>query len=235
MFFEVNKYTHEELKTFWQNFSKLTNHYTSNERWSEIVPKNDEYSDFMSLTFDNVLFNGHDNLFKNEDDFKTCCPFIFGALSIILAKKVIFDYGVKETIPYYEFETYYQSTRLITVFERTREFSELKEDYKKSEDLLLTTFPDEEVTLWHLLTVPDLSGKLDELFEEKEFGIQLIELFSNILSFDFVRNYLKLSNERRDLSVIPEPCQENGCDGEYYTEAVPASNECDGGECAGSY
>jgi len=203
MFFEINKYSEEELKTFWQNFADLTNHYTSNERWGEIVPKDDEYGDFLSLTFDNILYSGHNTVFDNDELKNTTAPFMFTSISIILAKKVIFDYGVKQTIPYYEFETYYQTTRLTSVFERTREFSELKEDYKKCEESLLPAYPQEETTLWHVLTSPDLSDKLSAMFDDKEFGFSLIELFTNMLAYDFVRNYLKLNNERRDITAVP--------------------------------
>ena len=221
MFFD--EYPKEKLATMWREFAKIKQSYTSDERWSEIIDRCYKNAAFADLTMDNIIYSFYKNTYSEEDE-QTCVPFVCTCIMLILAKKATIDYAVEMNIPDYEFSTYFQSTRLTTVFERTREVSELHDEFKRYEDKMKELFPEEEITLWTLFNDVETSKKFDELCDDVEnFGIAFIDVFTNILAYDFVRNYMNLTNER-NLNDIYE---ENDYD-ECYTTG---SNSQDGGEC----
>lgn len=220
MFFD--EYQKENLPHMWRDFAKVKQSYTSEERWSDIIDKSYINAAFADLTMDNIIYNFYKNTYTEEDE-QTCAPYVCTCIMLILAKKATIDYAVEMNIPDYEFSTYFQSTRLTTVFERTREVSELHDEFAKFEKKMKELYPDEEMTLWSLFNNPDTAKKFDELCDSIEhYGLAFIDVFTNILAYDFVRNYMNLPNER-NINDIYE------CNEDYADDCVETYD--DGGEC----
>jgi hypothetical protein len=169
-------------------------------------------------------------------------------MMIILAKKATIDYNVEMNIPAYEFTTYFETTRLESLFERTRDVSELHDEFKKYEGKLNELFPEEETTLWKLFNDEEKSKKFDELCDNNDgFGIGFIDVFTNMLVYDFVKNYLQLPNERNlndlysdddeDYEIYDEgDCGETEdvcCEGSSYDYDAPCCEDSCGGLSAG--
>ena len=153
---------------------------------------------------DNIIYNFYKNTYTEEDEHNIA-PFLCTSMMIILAKKTTIDYGVEMNIPDYEFSTYFQSTRLYTVFERTREFSEQMDDFAKYEGKIKEMFPDDETTLWALFNDQEMANIFDNICNDTEnYGIPFIDTFTNILTYDFVRNYMNLPNERNLNDIYDE-------------------------------
>lgn len=223
----IKDYPLDKLSSFWGEFLKAKQAYTPNERWEEIVNTNYKNKDFLVLSYDDILYNGYTQKY-NEESEKTVVPFISTAFTIILAKKVIIDYGVEMNLPSYEYDTYFESTRLSTLFDRTRDVSELQdkfEDYEKK----LTEMFSEETTLASIFTEENNAKQIDELCDNSEYGMQFIDIFTNIIAYDFVKNYLHLNNKRNISDIFNNACtQLNGYDGEYdgvYNSEYPRTDE----------
>ena len=198
MFFD--EFQKDKLSHLWGEFAKIKSSYTPNERWKEIIDSEYKNADFAALTLDNIIYDFYKNTY-NEESEENCVPCVCTSTMVILAKKTNIDYDVEMVLPSYEFTTYFETTRIDTVFERTRNVSEMQDEYQKYENKLKELFP-EETTLWNLLNNVENAEKYDELCENNDgFGIGFIDVFTNILAYDFVRNYLLLPNER-DLSII---------------------------------
>lgn len=227
MFFD--EYPNDKIGCVWREFAKIKQSYTPDERWKEIIDKSYKNAAFTVLTMDNIIYNFYKNTYTEEDE-QNCGPFLCTSMMIILAKKATIDYGVEMNIPDYEFLTYFQSTRLSTVFERTREFSEQMDDFVKYEGKIKEMFPDDETTLWVLFNDPEMADGFGKICDDVEnYGIKFIDTFTNILTYDFVRNYMNLPNERNlndiydeDYSNVGEKCsQEVTTDTREYPEQEP--------------
>ena len=233
MFFD--EYPKEQLTSMWREFAKLKRDYTSEERWKEIVDKQYRNASFAVLTMDNIIYDFYKNTY-NEESEKTVCPFICTSMMVILAKKANIDYGVEMVLPAYEFTTYFETTRLESLFERTRDVTELRDEFKKYEGKLNELFPSEEITIWKLFNEEELAKKYDELCDNNDgYGIGFIDVFTNMLAYDFVKNYMQLPNERdlNDLYIDDESedyDEVEACD----NDADSMSDDCDawgGGDC----
>lgn len=233
MFFD--EYPKDKLTCVWREFAKIKQSYAPEGRWSEIVDKSYRNAPFTVLTMDNIIYNFYKNTYTEEDE-QNYGPFLCTAMMIILAKKTTIDYGVEMNIPDYEFSTYFQSTRLSTIFERTREFSEQMDDFTKYEGKIKEMFPDDEITLWRLFNEPELVTEFGKICDDTEnYGITFIDTFTNILTYDFVRNYMNLPNERNLNDIYSEeyayyggqccsPKDVTGCETESQTQ-----EPCDSG------
>ena len=233
MFF--NEYPKEKLSQMWGEFAKLKRDYTPETRWNEVIDSKYRNAAFAALTMDNIIYSFYKNTYDEESE-KTCVPCVCTSMMIILAKKAIIDYNVEMNIPDYEFTTYFETTRLESLFERTRDVSELHDEFKKYEGKLNELFPEEDTTLWKLFNDEDKSKAFDELCDNNDgFGIGFIDVFTNMLVYDFVKNYMQLPNERNlnDLYNDDEDeCCYNGCDGEYC-DSECCEDDCCAGPCSG--
>ena len=215
MFFD--EYPKDKLTQMWREFAKVKKDYTPQERWDEVIDKNYRNAEFAVLTLDNIIYDFYRNTYDEEAE-KTCVPCVCTSVMVILGKKTNIDYGVELVLPAYEFTTYLETTRLSALFERTREVSELKDDFKKYEGKLMELFPVEDVTLWNLLNDEEMATKFDELCDNNDgYGIAFIDVFTNILVYDFVKNYMQLTNERNLNDLYKE-------DEEYYGDCVEAED-----------
>lgn len=215
MFFD--EYPKEKLSQMWSEFAKTKRDYTPEERWKEVIDSKYRNAAFAALSMDNIIYSFYKDTY-DEDSEKTCVPCVCTSMMIILAKKATIDYNVEINIPAYEFTTYFETTRLENLFERTRDVSELHDEFKKYEGKLNELFPEEETTLWKLFNDEEKSKKFDELCDNNDgFGIGFIDVFTNMLVYDFVKNYLQLPNERNlndlysDNDEDYEICDEGDC------------------------
>ena len=215
MFFD--EYPKEKLSQMWSEFAKTKRDYTPEERWKEVIDSKYRNAAFAALSMDNIIYSFYKDTY-NEDSEKTCVPCVCTSMMIILAKKATIDYNVEMNIPAYEFTTYFETTRLESLFERTRDVSELHDEFKKYEGKLNELFPEEETTLWKLFNDEEKSKQFDELCDNNDgFGIGFIDVFTNMLVYDFVKNYLQLPNERNlndlysDDDEDYEICEEGDC------------------------
>ena len=204
MFFE--DFQKEDLPKVWGEFARIKRDYTASERWKEVIDEEYRNAAYADLTMDNIIYEFYQNTYDEEAE-KTCVPCVCTSMMIILAKKANIDYSVEMTLPAYEFTTYFETTRLHELFARTRDLSELHEEFKKYEDKLTELFPDEDTTLWKLCNDEDKAKIFEELCDNNDgFGIGFIDVFTNIIAYDFVKNYLCLPNER-NLSDVYRPCE----------------------------
>lgn len=215
MFFD--EYPKEKLSQMWSEFAKTKRDYTPEERWKEVIDSKYRNAAFAALSMDNIIYSFYKDTY-DEDSEKTCVPCVCTSMMIILAKKATIDYNVEMNIPAYEFTTYFETTRLESLFERTRDVSELHDEFKKYEGKLNELFPEEETTLWKLFNDEEKSKQFDELCDNNDgFGIGFIDVFTNMLVYDFVKNYLQLPNERNlndlysDDDEDYEICDEGDC------------------------
>lgn len=228
MFFD--EYPKENLATLWSEFAKVKKDYTPEERWKEVIDSKYRNASFAALTMDNIIYDFYKNTYGEEAE-KTCVPCVCTSTMIILAKKANIDYGVELNLPAYEFTTYFEETRLETLFERTRDVSELHDEFKKYEGKLTELFPEEGTTLWTLLNDEENAKKFDELCDNNDgFGIGFIDVFTNMLAYDFVKNYLQLPNDRNltDLYNDDDEEYDYACEGEAVCECEDscAKDEC---------
>ena len=226
MFFD--EYDTSKLPSMWSAFAKVKKDYAPEERWSEIIDKSYKNAAFAALTDDNIIYDFYRNHYSPEDE-KTNVPYVCTTLMIIMSKKANIDYGVEITLPAYEFTTYFETTRLHSLFEKTRDVAELKDDFKKYEDKIKELFPSDELTLWNLWNTPETAKQFADVCDDNEnFGIGFIDAFTNMLVYDFVKNYMELPNDRNlnDIYKEADDCDE---DCGYYDE------DCDGGAKEESY
>ena len=227
MFFNDYSLDNESLCKLWGEFSKVKQSYTPNERWNELVNTDAKNAEFATLTMDNIIYDFYEKTYDEESE-KTQAPFYCTTMMIIIAKKAAIDYRVEMNLPSYEFTTYFEGTRLTTVFERNKEFSEALEVFTKYQEKMLEVFNVDEITLWRMFNEPELIEKFDELAEDNEnFGIPFLETFTNILTHDFVRHYLHLPNER----IIPDYFEKEDEDCEGQGSCVGYETPCCGDKC----
>ena len=245
MFFD--EYPKEKLSQMWSEFAKTKRDYTPEERWKEVIDSKYRNAAFAALSMDNIIYSFYKDTYDEESE-KTCVPCVCTSMMIILAKKATIDYNVEMNIPAYEFTTYFETTRLESLFERTRDVSELHDEFKKYEGKLNELFPEEETTLWKLFNDEEKSKKFDELCDNNDgFGIGFIDVFTNMLVYDFVKNYLQLPNERNLNNLFSdddedyEICDEGDCcetedvycDGSSYDYDAPCCEDSCGDYSAG--
>lgn len=208
----LSEYPTEDLVNVWRAFAKIKQAYTPHERWKEIVEGTYRNASFLELTLDDIIYSFMKNTYKDED-FETMAPFYTISFMIILAKKSIIDYNVEDVIPSYEFETFFKTTRLHSMFERARDLSESKEDFEKIETKFLEVYPEEETTLYDIfnsdekvkllndIIVNTDTNKNDDDVKNDLFSIKFIDILTNIIVYDFIRNYFHLKNERNVVDV----------------------------------
>lgn len=224
MFFD--EFSKEQLPKLWGEFAKLKKDYTPEERWKEVIDKQYRNASFAALTLDNIIYDFYKNTY-NEESEKTCIPCVCTSMMVILAKKANIDYNVELVLPSYEFTTYLETTRLESLFERTREVSELHDEFKKYEGKLTELYPEEGITLWSLLNDEDKAKLFDELCDNNDgFGIGFIDVFTNMMTYDFVKNYLQLPNERNLNDLYRDDNEDYEYDGSPDECCVEAADEC---------
>ena len=235
MFFADYNLEPESLCKLWGEFMKTKQAYTPNERWSELINTNSKNSEFAVLTMDNIIYDFYRNNF-NEESENTSIPYYYTTFMIVLAKKATIDYRVEMNIPAYEFTTYFESTRLTTLFERNKDYSEAPENFSKYQDRIIELFPNEEITLYKMFNEEDEVKKFETMCEDdKEYGLAFIDAFSNLLAYDFVKNYMKLPNTRVvdfiDNSTYEgeSDCCEDECCPDSEVEWTYSDSEC--GDC----
>ena len=187
----------EELKTMWSSFAKQMQNEAPITRWGEVVNTNNKNVYKAVLAMDEIIYDFYRKTF-NEESEKTIVPYMVTIAMNIIARNAIMDYEVEMDLPPYEFTNYMQSTRLCTVLTRTKDDSEMPEDFSKYSNVLTETFPNEELTLWDMFMTEEECVKFESMChrENEELGIPFIDSFFNMVTFDFVRNYLNLPNER---------------------------------------
>jgi len=237
MFFD--DYPQDKLTSIWGEFAKTRQSYTPHERWEGVVDGSYRNSSFLELTLDDIIYGYMKQEYPDEIAVDDMSEFQTISFMIILAKKSIIDYHFDNTIPVHEFDTFFKTTRLTTLFERNRDYSENKELLKKYEEKLMEMYTDDSMTLFDMLNKPELSKMFDDLYESEDYGIEFIDVFSNLMVYDFIKNYYRLNNER-DLSNIYElreewqdTSEECECESTTYSKAsnedyaCPSTNSCD--------
>lgn len=214
----IEDYPSEELSVFWDKFGESKKSYTPNERWDEIVNENFRNKEFLSLTLDDVLYCGYYEKYQEKEKEATeVCPFLYMSLIAILARKTIIDYNVEKVIPSYEFDTYFQTRRIASLFENCRVMSEMIEKFSTYEQKMLELFPEESTTLWDIVNNEEQGKIFDGICENEDFSFEFLDLFTNMLTFDFVRNYWGFNNER-NLDNIFDDDFDNSIEGVEYSD-----------------
>lgn len=228
--FTDNYTTEEEIKKIWLDFAKQKRDASPIERWESIFSISTN-KDITSLGQDEILFPMVFDEYSEEEFKNRMSPGYTITVLLCLAKKSYTEYLVDTVLPYYEFKTYFESTRLSSIFERNKDVSEMREVYDKYNEVICDKFKD-ETTLWTLFNddnnVKVFDDYINSLADESK-SFEFIDLFMNLLTYDFVKNYMRLPNERNIQTYdVEEEDDECDYDEPYREEMTPIGYSYEG-------